>query len=264
VSFVDMMSLTWPEAEALSTRRVLGLIPLGAVEQHGPHLPVATDSLIAEHLARRIAESLDESVVVAPVLRGGISTYHLHFPGTVDLPASVVKGVVSAYIASMAQMGIQDIALFSSHGGNFEVIGEIAAESSRDAALNVVAYDDLPRYLGIMFSGARRAGLEPGETDTHAGAVETSQALFAFPNLVRDYRSVAGYTAAEAGWGKKLMEDGVHTLSETGVFGHPPAATVEAGAAIFDALCEELASWMTKAFDLTEGRSGRTQEGGGS
>jgi len=115
VSFVSLASLTWPEAgEIAAAGRVLGLVPLGAIEQHGPHLPLATDALIAEVLAREVAERLDVPVVVTPVPPGGLSTHHLGFPGTVTIPEAAFRAWVVASIEALERIGIREIAVFSS------------------------------------------------------------------------------------------------------------------------------------------------------
>jgi creatinine amidohydrolase len=239
----EMQLLTWPEVEALRGKSVIGLIPLGAMEQHGPHLPLATDSLIAEHLARLVAARLGRQVLIAPVLPGGISGHHLYFSGTVNLPATVVEGFIAAYIEAFERIRIRDVAIFSSHGGNFDLLAKIEA-TYEQSDVNVFAYSDLPQYLETMFAGARRAGFDPTETDVHAGGIETSQALAAFPELTRPYDDLHGYTAAEEGWRTVLMDVGIHDLSETGVLGNPSAASKEVGDAIFEALCSELTSWI--------------------
>jgi len=246
MAYVELVKLKWPEVSGLSSSAV-GLIPLGSIEQHGPHMPVATDALIAEHLAKAIAEKLDEDVVVAPVLPGGVSGYHRYFPGTVDLGGDVVGGYIRAYITAFEDMAIQKVAVFSSHGGNFGIIEEIQREY-RGSATMVIGYSDLPRYLAVMFAGARRAGVDPPITDTHAGGIETSQGLAAFPQLVGDYKSVSGYAAAEPGWNTKLMTDGVQTLTASGVFGDPALASEAAGVSIFEALRDELCAWMAEQF----------------
>ena len=123
MTYVQMTGLTWPEAEALGAADALGLIPTGAVEQHGPHLPLGTDCFIAEALANRIAGALEEPVVVAPIVPGGLSTHHLAFPGTVTLPGAAFEGALDAYVAAFERMGIRRVAIFSGHGGNLGFLG---------------------------------------------------------------------------------------------------------------------------------------------
>jgi creatinine amidohydrolase len=101
-----------------------------------------------------------------------------------------------------------------------------------------------------MDEAARALGVEAPETDVHAGSLETSVGLTVFPDLVRDYEHVEGYTAAEPGWMDRIFPEGLHALAESGVLGDPTTANAEAGQAIFDALVQELAGWITRELDL--------------
>jgi creatinine amidohydrolase len=239
-------------AEVGALEDVIGLIPLGAVEQHGPHLPLATDAIIAEHLATEVAGRLPRPVVVAPVLSGGMSWHHLHFPGTVHLGKEVFSGFVRAYVDTMTKLGIRDILMFSAHGGNFALMGEIAAGYA-DSAVRVVAYTDLRRYLEVMTKGAAEAGLNVPATDAHAGGLETSQMMFLLgEDLVQVPDDLEGcYAVPEPGWLDRLLNEGVHALSPIGVIGQPAGATAEAGRAIFAALVDELLDWALRSVAVT-------------
>jgi creatinine amidohydrolase len=252
MTFIAMEELTWPEADALRGQAdTVGLIPTGALEQHGPHLPLGTDSMVAEALAYAVAEKLSVPVVVTPTLRSGLSDHHLAFPGTVSLSQDTFRGWVEAHIAGLERVGIERVAVFSGHGGNFAFIGELAAEyASRPGPTRVIAYDDLLGLVRVMDEAARSSGLEAPETDVHAGALETSVGLTLFGALVREYDGVEGYTAAEPDWMGRIFADGIAGLSSTGVLGDPSGATAAAGQAIFDALADELAGWIARELDI--------------
>ena len=253
MTLVTFSELRSPEAGELATngRRVIGLIGLGAVEQHGPHLPLATDWIIAEHLVPAIANRIAEPVLAAPVLPGGLSTHHLAFPGTVHLPEDVVRGFVTAYIEAFGRVGVTDVALFSSHGGNFYELGELA-RSYDGGGTRVIAYSDLPRYLKVMADGAATRGVDVPETDAHAGGLETSQMMY-----LRGVDSIAmedgleGYVAAEDGWLDVLLRDGIDALSPIGVLGRPSIAKEDAGEAICGALAEEIADWISSELGVS-------------
>jgi creatinine amidohydrolase len=245
MAYVAMAELTWPEAEALRGRRALGLLPTGSLEQHGPQLPLATDSLIAAELGRRVAESFVEPVVVAPVLPGGLSAHHLGFPGSVTLPEEVFGGAITAYVEAFERMGIRDVAVFSAHGGNFAFLAAYAAaRAETGTGTRLVAYADFDAYATAMFEGARRGGVDAPPTDVHAGAIETSQGLALFPELVRPYGGVDGYTAQEEGWLDRMHAEGMRAVSPSGVLGDPPLARAEAGEPIFEAIAAELVRWI--------------------
>jgi creatinine amidohydrolase len=255
MTFVDMATLTWPEAERLGREdRALALIPLGAIEQHGPHLPLSTDCIIAEALARRVAAALVEPVLVAPVLPGGLSSHHLAFPGTVHLPEELLGGTIAAYVDAFERLGLRDVAIFSAHGGNFAFLGRYRDEhDARGSATRLIAYDDIAAYVRAMFAGARRGGLEPCASDVHAGGVETSQMLTVRPELVRSFAGVEGYTLAEDGFLDQVLEEGLLAVTDTGVLGDVSGSSAVAGAGIFDALTAELVRWIVGALGFTAG-----------
>lgn len=237
--------LTSPEAGRLAAEGAIGLIAVGAVEQHGPHLPLGTDAIIARHLAREAASRLGETVIVAPVLPGGLSSHHLAFPGTVNLSQVVFDGYVRALLDTYDALGVRLVAIFSAHGGNFGAIGELAGEHG---GVRVIAYTDLQRYLQVMRDGAASVGLNAPETDAHAGGLETSQMLFVHGDERISFPpDLEGYVAAEPGWLERLMADGMKALSPNGVLGRPAGATAAAGAAICAALADELAAWIRAA-----------------
>ena len=181
----------------------------------------------------------------------GLSDHHLAFPGTVSLSQETFRGWVEAHIAGLERIGIERVALFSGHGGNFAFIGELAAElTSRRGPTRVIAYDDLFGFVRVMDEAARSHGLEAPETDVHAGALETSVALALFAGLVGDHDDVEGYTAAEPGWTERIWADGIAALSSTGVLGDPAGASAQAGRAIFDALADELVGWIARELDI--------------
>ena len=115
-----MTDLNWPSAAALrGGPEFIAVLPLGAIEQHGPHLPLETDSLISEELAYAIAGRLDAPIVVGPVITGGLSTHHMGFVGTVTLPEEAFRASVTAFVDSFERLGATHTAVFSAHGGNF-------------------------------------------------------------------------------------------------------------------------------------------------
>jgi creatinine amidohydrolase len=240
--------LTWPEAERLGAEGALGLVTLASLEQHGPHLPLATDALLGERLARDVAELLPGPVVVTPVIRGGLSTHHLAFAGSVTVPPDVYRELVVSYLEGLERMGIRRIAVFSSHGGNFGFVRDLETEYDGEATL--VGYSDLGGFIALMMAAAAELGLRAPETDVHAGGLETSMMLAAYPDLVRRFDDVAGYTAAEPGWLERIFENGIRPVSESGVLGDVSGANREVGDALLAALAEELAGHFARELGL--------------
>jgi creatinine amidohydrolase len=253
MSYEPLALLTSPEAAALGRDgRALGLIPLGSLEQHGPHLPLITDTAIADALAREVALRLAEPVLVTPAPAGGLSRHHLAFPGTVTFEPELLAGIVEAYADAMCGLGVRRLALVSGHGGNFALAGELAQRlAARHDGVAVAGYADLERFLAVMQDGARRAGLAAPETDAHAGLLETSLALHVMPEAVHGFDDVVGYVEAEPGWLATLLSDGIDRLSPIGVLGDPRGATAAAGAAILAALADDVAGWLVGTLGAT-------------
>ena len=224
----------------------IGLIPTAAVEQHGPHLPLSTDFLLAVELGKRTAARVEELVITAPPAPGGLSDHHLAFPGTVSFSKETFVGVIDAYVAAFDRMGITDVAIFSSHGGNFSALAEYAEQHP-----GVAVYADLAGFLEVMFQGAREGGFDPVATDAHAGGVETSLALAAFPELVREYDGVTGLSDPYDGWLDDVLQKGIDGVSATGVLGDVRPSSAEAGEAIFESVANLLAGWLVETFGLT-------------
>lgn len=253
IAFIDYNYLTWPEARGFARDgRAVGLIPVGVIEQHGPHLPLSTDCLIAAELARRVASAVVGPVIVAPVMPGGLSSHHVEFPGTVDLPEPIFKGALDAYVEGFLRIGISRVAIITGHGGNCAFLGRYEEEHADRGDLRLIAFDDIPRYIEATFAGARRGGLAPVACDAHAGVVETSQLLAIAPHLVRDFDGIEGYTEAAPDYLERVF-DGVRSLSDTGILGAPAGATASAGEEILAALASELARWMAAGLDCELG-----------
>jgi creatinine amidohydrolase len=249
VAEVQLADLTWPEAEALrSEPDAIGLVPLAAVEQHGRHLPLSTDVDLAQWVAAEVARSLDEPVLVAPVLPGGISRQHMRFPGSVTIPESVLEGYVDAYLDTFAAVGISFVAVFSAHGGNFPfIVDAVPRLAARHPELAVAGYGDLHRFLAVLVTAAKSAGLAPPATDIHAGAIETSMMLSLLPEK---YRAAARNEDEYADdfppsdWIDRMRRDGVHSLSTSGVLGASRLADEQAGRVILAAWVADLVTWI--------------------
>jgi creatinine amidohydrolase len=165
----------------------LAVLPVGATEQHGPHLPVGTDSFTVEYLARTASAEAARAipVVVAPTLQFGSSHHHIPFGGTMSLSTETYYRVIFELTESLILGGFKRLFILNGHGGNNELI-QLAA---RDLALKhpvqvaaaaywTIAWDDLVKEK------AHEHGLLPG----HAGVFETSQIMALRPDLVREPR----------------------------------------------------------------------------
>src|SRR5438477_1425026 len=187
-SWADM---TWPELSGDSAQSIIAVLPLAATEQHGPHLPLGTDTMIAEAYLARVRELLPANlrVLFLPVQAVGISTEHVAFPGTLTLPADAALRSWTAIGASVARAGIRKLVIITSHGGNSAAMTIVAQDLRADHSLFVVttAWSRFGTPDGLFSQQEIRHGI-------HGGAIETSIMLARHPDLVRNHK-IASFTS---------------------------------------------------------------------
>jgi len=115
--------MTWQEAKEAFKGTKMAIIPTGSTEQHGPHLPLGTDFLIADYLAKKVAEKID--VVVTPVIPVGFAHYHTSFEGTLSVNPEVLSSYYQGIVDSLISYGITHILFINGHGGNMESLGNV-------------------------------------------------------------------------------------------------------------------------------------------
>jgi creatinine amidohydrolase len=223
----ELGTLTWRQAQSRASRGPLLAVPLGSTEQHGPHLPLDTDTRIATALAAGLAWRRDD-VLVAPALPYGASGEHAGFPGTLSLGTAALEAVLVELVRSASDL-CRGTVLVCGHGGNREAVD--------GAVLRLRA--EGRRVLGWMAS-------VPGG-DAHAGRTETSLMLALRPALVRRSRAAAGDPRPLAELMPRLRSAGVAGVSANGVLGDPSGAGAAEGerllAALLDDLVAAVAAW---------------------
>jgi creatinine amidohydrolase len=236
----DWMEMSWRDFAGADTQRWIAVLPLAAIEQHGPHLPLGVDSDIADAYLARVRALLPEDLPVSflPVQRIGQSVEHLAYPGTLSLSAATVIAAWTEIGESVHRAGVGKLVLVTSHGGNV-------------AAMEIVARDlRVRRQMLVVTCGWSRFGYPEGafaraevKHGIHAGAVETSLMLAARPELVRkeaahnaepatvamerEFRWLSAYRPAGFAW---MTQD----LHPTGAVGDATAASAEQGQAALD------------------------------
>jgi creatinine amidohydrolase len=233
---LELDKLTWPQVKAeIDAGRDTVVLALGATEQHARHMPLATDALIGDHLARALADRLD--AFLAPTLRVGCSEHHVGFAGTMSLAPETFAAVVADLVRSLVKGGFRRIVLVPSHGGNFAPLAAAVAElPERDS---VTALTDLGVLFEIPQIGEREYGVPLGEGGLHAGEWETSMLLAIHPELVSMQNAEAGFTGdVQAALEGLFTEGGVAALSENGAIGDPARASAEHGERYWTAVLE--------------------------
>jgi mycofactocin system creatininase family protein len=205
---------TWPEVESAG-REVL-IVPVGATEQHGPHLPLDTDTYLAAAVAARLHDERPASGL-APAVPFGSSGEHADFPGTLSVGADVLCSLIVELVRDSARFW-PAVLVVNGHGGNLKPL---------QAAQKLCDHEG--RRLGVVHLAL--VGM-----DAHAGVAETSMMLRLAPERVRLDRLAAGPTAPVSELLGRLRSDGVRAVSPNGVLGDPTAANPELGSQLLDAL----------------------------
>jgi creatinine amidohydrolase len=237
VGAAELDRMTWPEVKAEQARgRDTVVVAFGATEQHGPHLPLATDALIGDHLAHAVAERLD--AFVAPTVRIGCSEHHLEFPGTLSLSEDTFRAVVADIVRSLARGGFARVVLLPTHGGNFAPLAAALASLGPVAGIEIRALTDLSALFTIAQLGQEEHGVPLGEGGVHAGEWETSMLMAIHADLVHLERGEPGYTGDPQAAIGAIFGDGVHTVAKNGVIGDPARASAEHGARYWEKVLE--------------------------
>ena len=164
---MELDRMTWPEVRAEQERgRDTVVVAFGATEQHGPHMPLATDALLGDHLARLVADSLD--AFVAPTVRIGCSEHHLEFPGTLSISEGTFHGVVADIVRSLVRGGFARAILLPTHGGNFGPLATALELLGPVEGIEIRALTDLGALFTIARLGAEEHGVPLGEGGVHA------------------------------------------------------------------------------------------------
>lgn len=227
--------LTWPEVEqAIASGWTTVVIAVGAVEQHGPHLPLLVDAERGDRLALEVARRLGHALV-APTIRVGCSEHHMAFAGTLTLRRTTLTAICEDYTESLVRHGVRRICFVPSHGGNFgplaemlPVLREIAGEGCR-----VDAYTDLVGFMDFWQAALMETA--PGlvaRVGGHADIAETAELLVLRPDLVRSERAEQGHVQRfDEALMHRIFTEGFRAVTPNGILGDARGATAEIGEA---------------------------------
>jgi creatinine amidohydrolase len=225
-----LADLAWPAVGRSSRDATVLAVPLGSTEQHGPHLPLSTDTDIAVALCERLAAARGD-VLIAPPVAYGASGEHAGFSGTLSIGQEALEHFVVELGRSAAET-FEHLLFVSAHGGNAETVRRAASRlraESRDVHLF----------------------MPPSDRDAHAGRAETSMLLMLTPNRVRMQLAAPGETRPLAMIWPMLRAGGVRSVSKSGVLGDPTGAGASEGAALLgahaQALIRDVEAWRATA-----------------
>jgi creatinine amidohydrolase len=235
---VLMSEMTWTEVEQAMKDRPLALVPVGATEAHGPHLPVSADSIIAVEMCRRTVAKLKQrsiSALIAPPVNFTVADFGADFPGTISLPAATATALLRDLCVALAKR-FRTVAIVNIHlePAHVETVKK-AVEEAVKAGANVCFTDITKKRWAEKLGEAFLAG-------DHAGSFETSLVMAASPEKVREKTRISlppfdGLMPALKKGAKTFVEAG----GEDAYFGDPTAASAEEGEALYTALADILA-----------------------
>ena len=243
--------LNWPDVEKRLKKVDMALLPVGAIEQHGPHLPLDTDAFDADYLARRVAEACSEpKPLVLPLISYGVSYHHDEFKGTLSITNRTLSGMVYDIGMSAAKNGINKLIIINGHGGNSPALNYAAQMINRDAGIFVCI--DTGETSDVDISAITETS-----NDVHSGEIETSTALAVRPHLVKMDRArklVPGFSSRYLDFSSKRSVSWyayTKRFSSTGVMGDPTKATAEKGEKMWKIMITHLVSLVEDLKSIT-------------
>lgn len=220
-----LAEMTWPAVAAeIAAGATTVILPLGATEQHGHHLPLGTDTVRASALADRLAEALPDALI-APALPIGCSDEHHGFPGLLGLDRETLAAVIVDCARRMAAWGVRRLLLLSAHGGNGDALDRAAARLATEVpTIQVLVLGGTAALSDAVLAVAAHDGIPADAVGLHAGEGETSEMLALSPDLVRMEQAVPGCREGLTDLMPRLRREGLRAVTPTGTLGDPRRA----------------------------------------
>ncbi len=241
---MNLADLSWPQIQKLAPDTPI-VFPIAAVEQHGHHLPIWTDSLLLGEIVRRVSQRFQENVLFAPLQWLGNSDHHLNFSGTLSASPRTYLDLLNGLAENMIHHGFRRIVFLNGHGGN-DIPG-------KQAIFEVRQRHRTRSDLLLTFTTYWGLGTKPWERDPsihqremgHACEWETSMVLRAAPHLVGDYQNAPvvehgnPFLPGNRAW---ITND----RSKPGHIGSPHLASAEKGELLYQMFSEDVSSWIAR------------------
>ncbi len=247
---LKLEEMTSPEIRAAIDQGMDTVVfAVGSNEQHGPMLPVCTDTAIGDAITHVIVQKLGNSLK-GPTIPIGCSDHHMKFAGTISLQKETLQNVIKDYVASMAQHGFQRIIIIPFHGGNFIPLAEIKEElQTVHSNIQVLVYTDMKSFIEIMHESSTKLEISKQEAGSHAGQHEVSEMMWIRGELVKtdNLSEAIGFVNEFTDKKRELLfKSGIDVISPIGVLGDPTKASIEHGKIYTEDLASALMIWIKK------------------
>lgn len=237
----DLEQLTRIEVEKIFKTNPIVILPVGATEQHGPHLPYGTDSFYAEYVARKVADRLD--AVVLPVIPYGYSYVWEGIPGVISLSDDTFKNIIYDVANSLKKHGCKILVIITGHEANIRPLKFAVRKLHNYIYFPIIYfhYPNLDQFSKGIIKSQKWYGM------IHACEIETSVMLAINESLVRLDRAIKEYPDIPADYG--YSDDYLGDISKSGVFGDATLATKEKGEYLLDSMVDFIVDKITKIID---------------
>lgn len=237
-------SLKWPEIQERLKIVDTAILPCGAIEQHGPHLPLDVDYFDADYMARKVAEACqDPKPFVLPTIPYGVSYHHSAFKGTICVSNNSLSALIYDIGMSLAHNGIKKLVILNGHGDNAPTLSYAAQMINRDAKIFVCVETGETSDIDLY-------NLIDTHNDIHAGEIETSTTLALRPELVDMDKAVDDTLDLDNEFLDFTSDRGVswfvhtQTLTKSGVMGNATLATAEKGHKMWELMIKKMAEFV--------------------
>ena len=248
----ELQYMTRPEAAKAFQEWRTAILPIGATEQHGPHLPLGTDTFIAEHMALLLAERI--KAIVLPALPMSYSWVWRDIPGSIVLTVDTVKNTIKEIAHSLHHQGCNRLIIFSAHGANDSAMKYAVRELADEISLRVYYFV----YPGLRELAARHAESPLWHGMVHACELETSWLLAIRPDLCQMDEAVAEYPPRDESYLYHNSSLPMGALSKSGVYGDATKASREKG----EVMLKEMVDHMVEVLESAESAAKNFLKGG--
>jgi len=251
VDKVRISEMSWVDVQkALDKGFRTVVFAVGSNEQHGPHLPTCTDSLIGDDLAYRVAKKLGKALQ-APTINVGCSEHHMAFPGTIDIKPETLKSLIRDYCVSLEKSRFKNIVILPWHGGDFKPVQEVTEELNQSLKeARVISYTDLKGLFRFFAESSLKYGVSAPESGAHAGESETSIVLALRKDLVDMEKAEQGFVGNYEEKIPTIFSQGIKSIAENGVVGDPRKAEAGKGEEYLELCADKMVDFVRKQIDI--------------